>query len=221
MSRCKKCNIELLDDTDKCPLCHPVLEKDANPGKNMYPNARNTAKKYRFASNLLLFASIMTETVLVYINCLVDTHFWWSFIVGLVLIYGNVIVRLAIVGKSDYRFKILSLTFMAVVFLVGIDFLTGYRGWSVNYILPAGIMVIDLGVLLLMAINRRNWQSYMMIQLLMILLSIVPVVLLALQVIHFPYLAIGAMGLSLFIFLGTLILGDQRARTELKRRFHV
>lgn len=221
MSRCKKCNVELLDNTDKCPLCHHVLEKDEIVGKNMYPDARNTAKKFRFASNLLLFASIVTETVLIYINCLLDTHFWWSFIVGLVLIYGNVIVRLAIVGKSDYRFKILSLTFTAVVFLVGIDFLTGYRGWSVNYIMPAGIMAIDFGILLLMAINRRNWQSYMIIQILMILLSIIPVVLLALHVIYFPYLAIGAMGLSLFIFLGTLIIGDQRARTELKRRFHV
>ena len=61
----------------------------------------------------------------------------------------------------------------------------------------------------------------MMSELLTILLSIVPVVLLQMRIIHFPYLAWWSLGVSVFLFLGTLILGDQRARTELKRRFHI
>ena len=153
---------------------------------------------------------------MLYINYLADSHFWWSFIVGLILIYVNVTLRLAIMGRSGYQFKIISLTFIAVVLLVGIDFLTGYKGWSVNYIFPAGIILVDIGILVLMAVNRRNWQSYMMLQIFMILLILV-----AVGVIDFPYFAVAAFGVSFFIFLGTVIIGDQRARTELKRRFHL
>ena len=35
------------------------------------------------------------------------------------------------------------------------------------------------------------------------------------------YLCLVAFAASGFLFLGTLIIGDKRARTELKRRFHV
>ena len=36
-----------------------------------------------------------------------------------------------------------------------------------------------------------------------------------------PILAVLAFAFSAALFLGTLIIGDRRARTELRRRFHV
>ena len=129
--------------------------------------------------------------------------------------------RMAILGKSGYLAKTVCLVLLAIVMLLGIDYLTGYRRWSLDYVFPGGIIAIDLALFILILVNRRNWQSYMMSELLTILLSIVPVVLLQMRIIHFPYLAWGSLGVSVFLFLGTLILGDQRARTELKRRFHI
>lgn len=128
---------------------------------------------------------------------------------------------MAILGKSGYLAKTVCLVLLAIVMLLGIDYLTGYRRWSLDYVFPGGIIAIDLALFILILVNRRNWQSYMMSELLTILLSIVPVVLLQMRIIHFPYLAWGSLGVSVFLFLGTLILGDQRARTELKRRFHI
>jgi hypothetical protein len=60
-----------------------------------------------------------------------------------------------------------------------------------------------------------------MLQILTILMSLIPVILLAVGIVTFPYLALIAFGVSVFLFLGTLIMGDQRAKTELKRRFHI
>ena len=54
------------------------------------------------------------------------------------------------------------LTLIAILMVVAIDFVVGYRGWSVNYALPSAILLVDAGILILMCINRRNWQSYMM-----------------------------------------------------------
>ena len=72
-----------------------------------------------------------------------------------------------------------------------------------------------------MFFNRRNWQSYMMWQLLMILCSFIPAVLFWAEMEHNVYLAFSPLALSAAIFLGTLIIGDRRARMELVRRFHV
>ena len=220
MNKCKKCNVVILDDTDRCPLCKHVLESDGIPGESRYPDAIATARKFRFVENLVLFISIVAECLLIAINFQVDREVAWSLVIGIILLYGNVVLRMAILGKSGYLAKTVCLVLLAIVMLLGIDYLTGYRRWSLDYVLPGGIIAIDLALFILILINRRNWQSYMMSELLTILLSIVPVVLLQMRIIHFPYLAWGSLGVSVFLFLGTLILGDQRARTELKRRFH-
>lgn len=108
-----------------------------------------------------------------------------------------------------------------VLFLEGIDLLTGASGWALTFVFPSAILAMVLATIILMIVNIRNWQSYMMMQLFLVLMSVIAMILVAVKVIWFPYLAMGAMGASLFLFLGTLIIGDKRARTELKRRFHI
>lgn len=220
MSKCTKCKVIILDDTDRCPLCRHVLKREGEQ-RSTYPDAIRVTRRFRFLENLVLFLSLIAAVVLVGINYALHDDMPWSLVALLILFYANVVLRLAIIGKSGYLFKTLSLTILAVVILLGIDWLTGYRGWSLEFVMPGGILLIDLGILVLMLVNRRNWQSYMMLQLLMILLSAIPLILMELGVTHVPIMPWIAAGVSVFLFLGTLILGDARARTELKRRFHM
>ena len=220
MSRCKQCNVEILDETERCPLCHSVLEKTVEV-ENMYPNVRTMTRRLALLSRIYLFVAILVEALLIYLNVLSDSEMFWSAIPGLAMLYGYLVLRYAILGKSGYKGKIIVLTLIAILMVVAIDFVVGYRGWSVNYALPSAILLVDAGILILMCINRRNWQSYMMWQIFMILCSVVPLVLYAVGVVTAPILALLAFAFSAALFLGTLIIGDRRARTELRRRFHV
>ena len=220
MSRCKQCNVEILDETERCPLCHSVLEKTVEV-ENMYPNVRTMTRRLALLSRIYLFVAILVEALLIYLNVLSDSEMFWSAIPGLAMLYGYLVLRYAILGKSGYKGKIIVLTLIAILMVVAIDFVVGYRGWSVNYALPSAILLVDAGILVLMCINRRNWQSYMMWQIFMILCSFVPIILYLTGIIYVPYLALAALGTSVFLFLGTLIIGDRRARVELKRRFHI
>lgn len=220
MSRCKQCNVEILDETERCPLCHSVLEKTVEV-ENMYPNVRTMTRRLALLSRIYLFVAILVETLLIYLNVLSDSEMFWSAIPGLAMLYGYLVLRYAILGKSGYKGKIIVLTLIAILMVVAIDFVVGYRGWSVNYALPSAILLVDAGILVLMCINRRNWQSYMMWQIFMILCSVVPLVLYAVGIVTAPILALLAFAFSTALFLGTLIIGDRRARTELRRRFHV
>lgn len=221
MSKCKNCGVEILDPTDKCPFCHWVLDPDRSKKEAMYPDARIMFRKFHFLENLVLFLSIVTFAIVAGINFWLNPDFLWSFVVGLALIYVNVILRFAIIGKSGYQIKTISLLIVAIVLLVGIDYLTGYHGWALNFAFPSAILLLDLGIVILMIVNRRNWQSYMMIQILSVLLSLIPVILFFTGIISFAPLVFIALAASAFLFLGTLILGDQRARNELKRRFYI
>ena len=220
MSRCKECNVEILDETERCPLCHSVLEKTVEV-ENMYPNVRTMTRRLALLSRIYLFVAILVEALLIYLNVLSDSEMFWSAIPGLAMLYGYLVLRYAILGKSGYKGKIIVLTLIAILMVVAIDFVVGYRGWSVNYALPSAILLVDAGILILMCINRRNWQSYMMWQIFMILCSVVPLVLYAVGIVTAPLFALLAFAFSAALFLGTLIIGDRRARTELRRRFHV
>lgn len=222
MSKCKLCKVEILDKTDTCPLCHHVLEKSGKEGRELYPNARVVTKKYKILENVVLFASIVVWCLLFIVDYITDPKFLWSFTVGLAIIYINVLLRLTILGRQTYMTKITWSILIGLVFLIEADVLTGYHGWGVNYAFPTAVLLWDLVLVVLMLfINRRNWQSYIIDQIAALVLCAVMMFLIWIDVITFPYYAIAAQLVTLFLFLGTVIIGDRRAREELKRRFHL
>jgi len=216
-----QCNIEVLDETERCPLCNTVLEPTIAV-ENMYPNIRVRSKKFVMISRIYLFLAVVTEIILVNMSMLFEDIQSLVYIIGgLVLFYGYMVIRYAIIGKSGYIAKTVVLTIMAVIILVAVDFTVGYNGWSVNYVLPAGILLIDAAILVLMVINRKNWQSYIMLEIFMVLCSVAVLILQLMGIVTNPAVSIIALDTSVILFLGTLIIGGRRARVEIKRRFHV
>lgn len=216
------CKVDILDPTDKCPLCHNVLEWDGIERENLYPDARVATRKYRFLENVFLFASIVLWVILFIIDYTIDPEFLWSFTVGLVLIYANVVLRLTILGKSSYMAKIIWTIIIGMAVLIEVDILTGNHGWGMNFVMPSAVLLWDIALILLMLfINRRNWQSYIIDQLTALEACAVMLVLMLMDVITFPYYAMGVQVFTILLFVGTIIIGDRKAREELKRRFHL
>ena len=220
MAKCKKCNIEILDETEFCPLCHSVIEV-TEPVEDMYPDIRIMMYKRIMASRIFLLCGIVAQVVLTLINYLTDTTIWWCAITGLAILYSYLVLRYAIIGKSGYRIKTFLLTLIAILSMISIDFVTGYRGWSVDYVLPSAILFMDAGILFCVIYNRRSWQSYIMLQIFMILVSLIPIILSILGLERNPFVAFAPIVISALLFLGTMILGGRRAVSELKRRFHI
>lgn len=216
------CKVDILDKTDKCPLCNHVLEWDGEEYTDLYPNARIARRKYLFLENVFLFASIALWIVLFILDYTTDPKYLWSVTAGLVIIFANVVLRLTILGKSSYMAKIIWTILIGMAFLIEADLLNGNRGWGFNFAMPTALLLWDIAILILMLfINRRNWHSYIMDQLTALVACAVMLVLMLLGIITFPYYAIGVQVFTILMFIGTVIIGDRKAREELKRRFHV
>ncbi len=221
MGRCRQCNVEILDDTQMCPLCKCVIIHEGKT-ENTYPDIRIRARKLNFAVRIFLFASILAEVVFAYLNWKFFSGIWWSVITGAGFAYLYFMARFAVLNDSaGYRSKFLGLTFLGILYVILIDFVIGYHGWSVNFVLPGGLLFVDAAILVVMFLNRRNWQSYIMLELTMILLSMIPIFLTVMDIVTETFISGFAFAVSVLLFLGTLIIGDRRARSELKRRFHV
>ena len=81
MSRCRQCNIEVLDETERCPLCHSVLEPTIEV-ENMYPDVKIKTRRMMLLSRIYLFVAIVAEAVLVAVNHYGDFEPAWSLVTG-------------------------------------------------------------------------------------------------------------------------------------------
>ena len=99
-------------------------------------------------------------------------------------------LNLALSKSAGYRSKILSLTFFGVAYVILIDAVIGYHGWSVNYVLPCGLMFVDVAVFALLFINRRNWQSYIMWEMFMVIFSASLFLLMLMGIVTKPFVSV-------------------------------
>lgn len=220
MAKCRQCKVEILDHVSVCPLCGSVLE-EVEEGENTYPDIRLKDRKLLLILRIFLFAAILSEALLIYLNVKYFKGIYWSAISGGALAYLYFTMRFAVLHNAGYRAKLILQAISSILFVILIDWSVGYTGWSLNYVLPAGILVLDLTIVILMIVNNRNWQSYMLFQIFMILWSLVPIIFYYFHMVTKPNLSIIALICSTCLFFGTLIIGGRRASTELKRRFHV
>lgn len=241
MSKCKRCNIEILDKSLSCPLCNGVLELDIphtsvstdNPddqnAKNdmisksiMYPDITPAIKRMNFITKLIIFCSVIAEGILIYINYMTYKEVKWSAICGVGLVYACFSLIYSFKHNKSHRKKIMVQATLIMPVLILIDYALGYTGWSIDFAIPCVIAVVDIAILVLMIINTSNWQSYILLQVYILIICIVLSIFMfcGLFFKHFLFMVIADL-LTILLLAGTLLFGDHRATNELKRRFHM
>lgn len=223
MNKCLHCGVTITDKTDVCPLCRCVVElEDADTQAERYPNIRLKGRKLELVSRIALFLAIVLGALAVLLNYTMDSDRMWSVIVVGVLAYLMLFLFYIIANEhAGYRSKVVIGVACGAADLVMIDYVLGFKHWSLDYAIPLTLLAMDLMIIVVMFINIRNWQSYLLFQIVMIVCSGICVILSVCGVIRHPLMSYIALGLSSVMFLATFIIGGRRARNELKRRFHV
>ena len=251
MKYCRQCKVNVADPTGICPLCGSVLEKKqpeegsgmekkqpeegcgmekrqpeegcgGTEQDGMYPKLSIPRKKYNLLIRISMFICLIAMLLLGTVNYLTYNGMMWSVICDAGILYLVITLRFSFFNNHEgLPMKILVQSLLAMAVCILVDVTTGYQGWSLCYAVPAAILLVDMVVLILMIANYKNWQYYILLQLGMAIGGIVLLILIRMGMMEHTIMALCAAGISVLFFLGTLIIGDLRARTELKRRFHI
>lgn len=227
MSKCWNCGIELSDPELVCPLCRCIVEtvpgEDYKEHRKTYPflDAEHGIKKMQRALNIYIFAAMVAALILIGADYAIKGNPTWVIIVCAFMVYGFITLKVSIQMNTGYQLKMVLQTLLAIAILILIDFLCGFYRWSFDYILPGTFALMDVAIIVLMIVNKRNWQSHIPMQILIIGLSVIPVMLYHFHILTNPVVAVSALAFSILTFVGTLIIGGRRARQEVYRRFHV
>ena len=87
--------------------------------------------------------------------------------------------------------------------------------------IPCVVLFEVAAILLMMLVNRMNWQCYFMYQIAITFLSFVPLVFLKIGWTKRPMLTVLSVAVSVWALVLTVLLGDRSVKRELRRRFHV
>lgn len=223
MNRCKQCKIQVADDAMVCPLCNSVLEiEEKKQEYAMYPDIAMRTKLFKKFVSIYFVLAVLLEVVLVVINALTFSGTWWSVICGAAFLYLFLTLKFSISNRNHGHMLKIAVQAVGIVLLAFlIDRTIGYQGWSLNYAMPTVIILVDVAIIILMIANHINWQAYLSLQLTMVAFSILGVIFCIAGIINKPLLTLISGAVSLILFLGTLLIGDKKAKNELKRRFHV
>lgn len=222
MKKCKQCKVYIADNELVCPLCQTVLETVSEPVREaMYPVIEFNPHKYNLITRLILFCSVVLGLVLIGVNAATYDGVWWSLISTGLMVYLWITMLFSIERYANPALKILVQTLAAQALCLWADWVLGYRGWAVNYAVPAIVLVANGATLVLQLINFMNWQSYILFQLEYLGFSIILGILYGVGIITRPFLAFTAIFVSILIFAGTMIFGDKKAKSEVKRRFYI
>lgn len=220
MKKCNFCKVNIIDNTDSCPLCGGVLEGE-NIGDSAYPDVVKKTKALNFIFKLCLFIAIVTILLCVQINLKLNPEFKWSFIIIGAFTYSLLLMYLFLKEGTGYRMRTFIGVLGGILLLTLIDYICDFYKWSLNYALPLAILAVDISFIILMIVNRRNWQSYILLMGLTSICSLVPVIFYYTGIITNIIPAQITFMFTLFTFIGVIIFGGQRVPQELKRRFYI
>lgn len=220
MSKCKQCGVVVNDSSNLCPLCSCVLA-EGHGQHDTYPEIWLKERRFTTLCRIFLFTVLAASTVLIWVNTAFYPQYPWCIYPIAGLVYANLVFRCTFSSRIDYRAKIVILLLCALALLILVDYLEGFYGWSMNYVVPGSILVADATIVILMLVNLRNWQSYIMFQIATVIASILPLPLWKYGLITRPLVSEIAFAVSLLALLASLIIGFRRAMVELRRRFHL
>lgn len=226
MNKCKRCGVSVADDTAVCPLCDMVLQERKGLSEETadeYPDVGLKTRKLKRISRICMYFALLIEAALVIINYYTYSYTctWWSAISGGAIIYLILTIRGILNKRTGHIRKIYLQVIGLIALIICIDITLGFSGWSLEVGLPCVIFGIDLTIILCMIINYANWQNYVIMQLFTVLLSVLDLIFYLTGIVQGMILPWVVFGISVFLWTGTLIIGDRKAANELKRKFHV
>ena len=221
MKICKNCKVKIMSNNNSCPLCKTVLtNSDEKVTEDIYPIIKTYIQKYNLITRIFLFLSIIGAVLMVIINYKTYNGLLWSVISIALIIYFWSIIRHAIKHNINTAYKFLVQTISISLLTITIDYIMGYTGWAINYVVPEVIITANIAVLILIIVNRMNWRNYILYQITIVILGFIPLVLYLIGIIHEPLSTTVSVVVSFVILCGTIIFNDKDVKNELKRRLH-
>lgn len=229
MKYCSKCGVYIENDTKRCPLCQNKLtEKEvsealkhiAGEQQQVFPPVPDSTGIYNLCIKILLLISVIITVATVSVNYFFQGRGWWSLFVlaGLVCVWAA--AGIAIRKRKNILKNVLWQMIVISLICVIWDKVTGWRGWSVDFVLPITYLTAMLILVIMNRVLKLQAEDYMIYGLLGSLFGLIPLIFLLLGQLKYRLPSVLCIGASIVFMAVLFIFQGGKMAAELKRRSH-
>ena len=186
----------------------------------IYPQKLSSAKGDKIIK-ILALVSTFIAILLVVINKLTTPNIHWAALANAGIIYTWITVIYSIKRNINIAGHVLLQTIAISILNLYIDYQLGFYMWSLSISIPIMIIVSNITMLVLTIVTHKKYIKYAIYQLIILIFSMLPVVLISEDIVQFKVLSIIAVGISILNLILTLILCANAVKDAVVRKFHM
>ncbi len=186
----------------------------------LYPKIFNIEKGKKI-KGILLIISIIISAILVIINYSTGFDNKWSFICIVGILYIWVTTLYSLKRNVNIASHVMLQMICISVLTLLIDYILKYEGWSITFAIPIMITISNITLTVLTIASRKKYIKYAIYQLMIFVLSLIPLILMKYGVQYNNIPTIISSSVATFTLLLTLLLCGKDVIRDIVRRFHI
>ena len=186
----------------------------------IYPK-KLSSKKGDLIFKIFLISSIILGILLILINKLTTPSIPWAKLTNAGIIYVWITVFYSIKKNTNIAGHVLIQAIGISILTFFIDYKLGFELWSLNIAIPIIIIIANITMLILTIVSHKKYVKYAIYQLIIVLFSMIPVILLSEKMVQNKVLSIIGSSISIINLILTLILSARDVKEAVVRKFHI
>lgn len=219
MKYCDKCKINVRGRTKHCPLCQGSLTGESD--EVMYPKIATVLEKHMMFVKLLILGTVAAGAAAAAVNLILPQTGIWSLFVLLGIACFWISLATAFKRRNNLPKNITSQVVIISLLCILWDCITGWRGWSVDYVLPIACCagMVSLGILArVLPLPRGDYLVCMVID---VIFGNVPLVLYLTGTAKVAVPSVICAALSVVAFAFILLFEGGDIKEEIIKRIHI
>ena len=231
--RCKHCNCEIYGKADFCPLCKRPLEPEQNVEEQnkeyIYPIKKKRPKAYKVLSFTPMYWMVAGFVFLIstVINLVLAPTEPWYMLLGIILIYGYMLVQNTIMSRNSIAHKVLWQAILIFAFIWVLAFLLhsyylidDVWGFLLKYSLPVVVGISNIVMCILTGCFLHYDKSLIIDVIWVNMLGFIPLILYGSIFREISYAAVATAVISAIIIVVYSIIGRKIMTRQGKYKFH-
>ena len=223
MKYCDKCRVKIIGSRTSCPLCQAPVTALDDDDQEIFPLVPTIYHQYNLFFRGLIFASIVVGVIAIVLNILLPPghyHSWAFFVLAGIGCFWLVLV-VAVRKRANIMKNLLYQTVLFALLMALWDFLTGWRGWSVDFAIPILFFVSLTTMFILTKVLRSYLAEELVYLCINILLALVPIIFVLTGILKVRWPSIICAATAVIALAAILLFMDRTLRRELRRRLHM
>lgn len=226
MKYCSKCDVNIAASREDCPLCQAPLEPMLNAGANaggedVFPHIPTIYRQYNLFFRILIFISVVISVAAFFVNLMLPQTGWWCLFViaGVLCVWANVatIIRKRRNIQKALLYQVVILSGMGVLW----DLMTGWHGWSIEYVIPCVCVAAMVALAILYKVLKVPISAYLLYFDVVSLFGIIPIVFYLTGALDVYIPSLVCVACSLISLAALIVFAGDSMLAELRRRFHL